>query len=196
MSSAIHQVVQDWVGTLPRGLASHIGRVETLAGEFAQAHRLEPERVRLCAQAHDLCRWMRGEDLLTKAKELGIPVHVVEEKNPILLHGQVAAELLRLKGLDDQVVYDGVYHHSTAYPGLHPVAKAVFLADKLEPNKAGRYAYSSEALKARAMRSLDEALLEFLSREIGASLARGQMVHPSALDARNELLAQGLKFTL
>ena len=49
----------------------------------------------------------------------------------------MAAELLRLKGLDDQVVYDGVYHHSTAYPGLHPIAKAVFLADKLEPNKAG-----------------------------------------------------------
>ena len=85
MSSAIHQIVQDWVGTLPRGLASHIGRVETLAGEFAQAHELEPERVRLCAKAHDLCRWMRGEDLLARARELGIPVHVVEEKNPILV---------------------------------------------------------------------------------------------------------------
>ena len=45
------------------------------------------------------------------------------------------------------------------------------------------------------MGSLDEALLEFLSREIGAMLARGQMVHPSALEARNELLAQGLRFT-
>ena len=196
MSDGIHQIVQDWVGTLPRGLASHIGRVEALAAEFAAAHQLEAERVRLCAQAHDLCRWMRGEDLLAKAREFGIPVHVVEERNPILLHGQVAAEMLRMKGLKDQVVYDGVYHHSTAYPGLHPVAKAVFLADKLEPNKAGRYAYSSEALKARAMGSLDEALLEFLSREIGTSVARGQMVHPSALEARNELLAQGLKFSL
>ncbi len=196
MSSGIHQIVEDWVGTLPRGLSSHIGRVETLASEFAQAHKLEAERVRLCAQAHDLCRWMRGEELLTKAHEFGIPVHQVEEHNPILLHGQVAAEMLRHKGLDDQVVYDGVYHHSTAYPGLHPIAKAVFLADKLEPNKSGRYAYSSEALKARAMKNLDEALLEFLSREIAAYLAHGQMVHPSALEARNELLAQGLTFTL
>lgn len=196
MSGEIHRIVEDWVETLPRGLASHIGRVETLAAEFAKAHRLESERVRLCAQAHDLCRWMRGEELLARAHEFGIPVHSVEEHNPILLHGQVAAEMLRMKGLDDQVVYDGVYHHSTAYPGLHPVAKAVFLADKLEPNKAGRYAYSSEALKNRAMKSLDEALLEFLTREIAAHLARGQMVHPSAIEARNELLAQGHKFTL
>ena len=196
MSSDIHRIVEDWVDTLPRGLASHIGRVETLAAEFAEAHELEAERVRLCAQAHDLCRWMRGEDLLAKAREFDIPVHPVEENNPILLHGQVAAEMLRRKGLDDQVVYDGVYHHSTAYPGLHPIAKAVFLADKLEPNKAGRYAYSSEALKQRAMKSLDEALLEFLTREIAAHLSRGQMVHPSALEARNELLAQGYKFTL
>ena len=194
--TTIHQIVEDWVNTLPRGLASHIGRVETLAAEFAEAHRLEAERVRLCAQAHDLCRWMRGEELLAKARELGIPIHSVEESNPILLHGQVAAELLRMKGLDDQVVYDGVYHHSTAYPGLHPVAKAVFLADKLEPNKANRYAYSSEALKQRAMKSLDDALLEFLTREISNSLSKGMMVHPSALEARNELLAQGLRFTL
>ena len=196
MSGDIRQIVKEWVETLPRGLASHIGRVETLAAEFAAAHELEAERVRLCAQAHDLCRWMRGEELLARAKEFGVPVHVVEEENPILLHGQVAAEMLRRKGLEDQVVYDGVYHHSTAYPGLHPIAKAVFLADKLEPNKAGRYAYSSEALKGRAMRSLDEALLEFLSREISGMLKRGQMVHPSALEARNELLAQGFSFTL
>ena len=194
MSGDIHQVVRDWASTLPQGLASHIGRVETLASEFAEAHQLEMERVRLCAQAHDLCRWMRGEDLLAKAKELGIPVNAVEEANPILLHGQVAAEMLRRKGLEDRDVYEGVYYHSTAYPGLHPIAKAVFLADKLEPNKAGRYAYSSEALKTRAMQSLDEAMLEFLSREIGAMLERGQMVHPSAIDARNELLSQGLRF--
>ena len=194
MSGDIHQVVRDWVSTLPQGLASHIGRVETLASEFAEAHQLEMERVRLCAQAHDLCRWMRGEDLLSKAKVLGIPVNALEEANPILLHGQVAAELLRRKGLEDRDVYEGVYYHSTAYPGLHPIAKAVFLADKLEPNKAGRYAYSTEALKTRALQSLDEAMLEFLSREIGAMLERGQMVHPSAIDARNELLAQGLRF--
>ncbi len=196
MSDAIHRIVEEWVETLPRGLASHIGRVEALAEEFATAHRLEAERVRLCAQAHDLCRWMRGEELLARAKEFGIPIHVVEEHNPILLHGQVAAEMLRHKGLDDQAVYDGVYHHSTAYPGLHPIAKAVFLADKLEPNKAGRYAYSSEALKNRALKNLDAAVLEFLSREISAMLKRGQMVHPSAIEARNELLSQGLTFTL
>ena len=137
MSGAIHQVVQDWVETLPRGLASHIGRVETLAGEFAAAHGLEAERVRLCAQAHDLCRWMRGEDLLTKARELGVAVHPVEEHNPILLHGQVAAGNAASEGAGRPGGLRRVYHHSTAYPGLHPIAKAVFWRTSWSPTRRG-----------------------------------------------------------
>ena len=188
MTGRINEIVQEWLTGLPEGLVRHIGRVEKLAAEFALAHGLDEDRVRLCAQAHDLCRSMKGQDLLAKARELEIPIHPVEEDTPILLHGQVAAELLRLKGLDDEVVYQGIYHHSVAYPGLHPVAKAVFLADKLEPNKAGRYAFSSEALKMKALHSLDDALLEFLRHEIGAFLSRGQTVHPSSIEALNDLL--------
>ena len=194
MTGSIHDTVQEWLSGLQQGLVRHIGRVEKLAAEFAAAHGLEPDRVRLCAQAHDLCRGMKGKDLLAKARELNIPIHAVEESNPILLHGQVAAELLRLKGLDDDVVYQGIYHHSVAYPGLHPIAKAVFLADKLEPNKAGRYAFSSTELKTKALRSLDDALLEFLRHEIGASLSRGQTVHPSSIEALNDLLLKGSTF--
>ena len=188
MTGSINEIVQEWLTGLPEGLVRHIDRVEKLAEEFAAAHGLDENRVRLCAQAHDLCRAMRGNDLLAKARELEIPIHAVEENAPILLHGQVAAELLRLKGLDDEVVYQGIYHHSVAYPGLHPISKAVFLADKLEPNKASRYAFSSEALKLKALHSLDNALLEFLRHEIGAFLSRGQTVHPSSIETLNDLL--------
>ena len=188
MTGRINEIVQEWLTGLPEGLVRHIDRVEKLAAEFAVAHSLNADQVRLCAQAHDLCRSMKGKDLLAKARELDIPIHPVEENTPILLHGQVAAELLRLKGLTDEVVYQGIYHHSVAYPGLHPVAKAVFLADKLEPNKAGRYAFSSEELKVTALQSLDDALLEFLRNEIGSFLSRGQTVHPSSIEALNDLL--------
>ncbi len=187
---SIQDTVRRWAAGLPQGLRDHLRRVEDIAQELAVAHRLDEERARLCAQAHDLCRAMPGGRLLEEAGRLDIPVNPVEARAPILLHGPVAAELLRREGLDDRDVYLGVYHHSTACPGLPPIAKAVFLADKLDPRKASRYPYSAE-LKATAMGSLDAALLEFLTREIGVFLTRGQLVHPASIEARNELLLRG-----
>ena len=170
-------------------MRQHIHRVEEISGELAQVHHVSEARVRLCAQAHDLCRAMKGKELLSRAWELGIPVNPVEERLPVLLHGPVAAELLRREGLDDDGVYQGVYYHSTACPGLEPVAKVVFLGDKLDPQKANRYPYLPQ-LRATALESLDEAMLEFLTREMVSLLNSGQLVHPASIEARNELLMQ------
>ena len=112
----------------------------------------------------------------------------MEARVPLLLHGPVAAELLRsASGLDDPEIYEAVYWHSTAHMGMGPTAKIVFLADKLDPQKAGRYPYLDE-LKDMATRDLDTAILEFLSRELVSLLSQGGLVHPASVDARNELL--------
>ena len=79
---------------------------------------------------------------------------------PVLLHGPVAAELLRREGLEDEEVYQGIYYHSTGCPGMSPVAKVVFLADKLDPHKLRRYPYLEE-LSVTALGSLDAAVLMF-----------------------------------
>jgi len=159
MTESILDTVQRRLLKLPKGLRDHIQRVESISEELAQAHSVSQDRVRLCAQAHDLCRAMKGEELLRRARDLSISIHPVEEKLPILLHGPVAAELLRREGLDDDDVYQGVYYHSTACTGLEPVAKVVFLADKLDPHKAKRYPYLPE-LKTAALESLDYAIAD------------------------------------
>ena len=175
MTGSILKVVQRRLTELPRGLREHTQRVEEVSGELAQAH--------------DLCRAMGGEDLLGRARELGISVHPVEERMPLLLHGPVAAEMMRREGLEDVGVYQGIYYHSTASPGLEPVAKVVFLADKLDPPKIKRYSYLPE-LKAMALQNLDRALLEFLTREMASYLKGGYLIHPASVEARNELLLE------
>ena len=62
-----------------------------------------------------------------------------------------------------------------------------FLADKLDPQKRNRYPYSSY-LHHLAMEDLDEAMLEFLNRELAARVSRSQLVHPVMVDTRNALL--------
>ena len=162
-------------------------RVREIALSLAERHGVDRKKVWLAASAHDLARDLNGTELLRKARELGIEIGPVEEATPIFLHGPIAAELLKRHGLADSDVYNTVYWHSTARAGMTPLEKVVFIADKVEPQKTIRYPYLPE-IHALAKESLDEAVLEFLEREIERLSRSGGVVHPATLEARNELL--------
>ena len=184
----MEELVRSRLDTLPDGLRSHIRRVEQVAGELARQHNVDKDKVALGALAHDIARAMKAEQLLQEARELGISVNALEERLPVLLHGPVAAESLkRLAGLADQDVYDAVFWHSTAHECLGPTGKVVFLADKLDPQKVGRYPFLPQ-LRDLAMRDLDGAILDFLTRQLGSLLQNGDLVHPASVKARNALL--------
>ena len=86
-----------------------------------------------------------------------------------------------------QAVLESVAWHTTGRPGMGDVAKVVFLADKLDPRKVARFPYLEEVV-AKSRDSLDLAILEYLDRTIEYFLANGNLVHPIAIEFRNELL--------
>ena len=188
MTSGLEGLLQDKVNTLPDGLRRHIFRVVEVAEHLATHHGADQDKIRLGALAHDLARAMKGEDLLKKARELKIPIHPVEEQVPILLHGPVAAEMLRQQdGLDDDEIHEAVYWHSIAHVGMEEPAKVVYLADKLDPQKIARYPFIPE-LRELAMKNLDDAVLDFLNRELTVLMQQGSLVHPKSVEARNHLI--------
>ena len=182
------QRLQDRLKALPDGLQSHIYRVRDVALELAALHNIDLQQAELGALAHDVCRAVPGEDLIRMASELDVPVSDVEQDFPLLLHGPVGAELLRKEeDLNDDILYEAVRWHSTAHASLDPLGKLVFLADKLDPQKAAVYSYQGK-LHNMALESLDLALLEFLSREMAKRIEGGGTVHPASVDARNSLI--------
>ena len=182
------QRLQYRLKALPDGLQSHIYRVRDVALALAAPHNIDFQQAELGALAHDVCRAVPGEDLIRMASELDVPVSDVEQDFPLLLHGPVGAELLRKEeDLNDDILYEAVRWHSTAHPSLDPLGKLVFLADKLDPQKAAVYSYQAK-LHDMALESLDLALLEFLSREMAKRIECGGTVHPASVDARNSLI--------
>ena len=104
------------------------------------------------------------------------------------MHGHVAALWLQREGgVEDDEVLEAVRWHTTGRRGMGAVAKVVFLADKLDPDKIGRYPYLNE-IRRLAEESLDRALLEFLDQGLANFLREGQMIHPESVELRNELL--------
>ena len=138
---------------------------------------------------HDVARAMDDDELLRRASQLDLPVSLVERQVPILLHGPVAAEILKSEdGLADDSIYQAVYWHTTAHPSLDHLGKVVFLADKLDPQKIIYYPFQPQ-IRDLASKDLDRGILEFLTRELIARASQGELVHPAVVETRNALLS-------
>ena len=139
--------------------------------------------------AHDLARALDGESILNEALSYGIVPNVVELRSPSLLHGPLAAAWIESDGVSDPQVLEAVRYHTTGRMGMGPVAKVVFLADKLDPAKVKRRP-ALEEVEALAHEDIDRALLRCLDHRIGLLIAKRRTIHPASIDFRNELLTK------
>jgi predicted HD superfamily hydrolase involved in NAD metabolism len=173
---------------LPEGLVAHIDRVVALARTLAERHGLDVERVATAAQGHDLLRAVPPAELLARAEERLMAIDPVERADPLLLHGPVGAEELRERfGVQDRLVLDAVRWHTTGHPDFPPEAWAVFVADKIEPDKVAHEPRLAEAARL-AERSLHAAALAYLDLLLHQAAEGRWRLHPLAVLARNALL--------
>ena len=185
--------IEGRAATLSARLQAHLERTAGVAADLAPRHGVDVERARLGSLAHDVAKAMSNKELLRQAARFELPVNMVERNNPGLLHGPVGAELLRHEdGIEDQSIYEAVCWHTFAHPDLDDLGKIVFLADKLDPAKIKRYPFQPYLLEV-AQDNLDLAVLEFVTRQIAAVMAAGRMVHPLMVEARNHLIAAGVR---
>ena len=180
--------LQETLDALPKGLVEHIQRVRVLAVELAEGHKLDAVRVDFAAAAHDIARADPGLVLLAEAQAMGIPITNVDADKPMLLHGPVGAGRLRtILAVTDEEILEAVYWHTTALATMGPIAKAVFLADKMDLSKASRYPHIGR-VRELAAEDLDQAIVEFLKGDFVRLLEEGTMIHPASLEALNHLL--------
>lgn len=193
--TTIESLIRQRVEALPDKLQAHIGRAQEIARQLAPCHGVDPERAALGILAHDVARAMPGPELIVQANRFNLPIRPVEERVPVLLHGPVGAELLRVEdGLAAQGseadLYQAVYWHTTFHPNLvDDMGKVVFLADKLDPNKRKRIPYQPEIMELAA-EDLDRAILCFLDRQVSDLAEKGRPAHPMMLEARDALRAR------
>ena len=169
-------------------MKDHIQRSRVVSQELAIRHRVDARSADVGAAAHDLARALDRRELLSQAEKLGLDISFVERREPVLLHGPVAARWLVSDDDLDEEALEAVAWHTTGRPGMSDVAKVVFLADKLDPRKVARFPYLAKVADLSKY-SLDAAIVEYLDRTIEYFLVNGNLVHPISIEFRNELLA-------
>lgn len=173
---------------LPAGLRAHTGRVVAEARRLAQHYELDADRAEAAAWGHDLFRGHDDQALLAAAGELRLEADPVARSLPVLLHGPVAAATAeRSWEIDDAEVLEAIRWHTTARAGMSLLAMAVFLADKIEPQKVGSDAELT-AIRELAPRDPEAAVLAYLERQLGRHLRERHVIHPASIEARNALL--------
>lgn len=155
---------------------------EKMAGQFG----CDKVKARLAGILHDVAREVPADELLQRAQAFGIGINDMEKAEPILLHGPLAAKLAQAEfQIHDVEILQAILLHTTGGINMSPLDKIIYLADVIEPNRVGD---GLEELRIMAYLDLDKALLLALDQSISYILARGGLIHPATIQARNELL--------
>jgi len=175
----------------PPKLIAHMDRVVAIADQLATRWQLDVPLARLMAQAHDVVRHLEDPEWLQRAHAYSIPTDPIEQLAPVLLHGPIGAHELRARlDITDERILHAVHWHTPGHPDYPPEAWAMFIADKVEPNKARKWPPLLKVHRDATERSLQAAALRYLNLRIKEAVREDYLLHPHMLTTRNALLEQ------
>ena len=185
----LRSALEGAVAELPRGLRDHVLRVVTEARRLAERYGVDEERTVVAALGHDLARGLSPDELLRQAEAAGLAPSDVERAEPILLHGAVSAWLMAERfGVNDADTLAAARYHTTARAGMSALERVIYVADKIELEKA-RADPALAAARRLADEGVEAAMRILLDRHVSKALERGWPLHPDTVAARNELVA-------
>jgi len=172
----------------------HIKGVAQTARELAQLVGCDQSLAELAGWLHDACKEMNDLELIADAKRYGLNLHPVEERNGHLLHGPIAAELVKSTlDLDNQDLLNAIREHTLGAVDMSLLSKVVFLADCLEPTRPD--AYTKPIWKALGLGhqpkqdvDLEGAILVACDLNLKHLLDAGRVIHPKTVEVRNYYL--------
>lgn len=157
----------------------HSLRVAETAQKLCELHGLDPQRGYFAGIAHDICKEMKGELLVSLAQLDGKPIGDLEKGKPGLLHGRAAASVLKQDfSVEDEDILEAVRLHTFGAPEMGDLARVIYVADKVEP---GRPHVTEKYLKKIYAMSLDEVFLFVLKENVDYLRKKGKKIAPASL---------------
>jgi len=169
----------------------HSRATALLAFDLCRRFGLDPGRGYLAGIAHDLAKTLGDKEQIRLAKKYGggeIPP--LEREKPSLLHGRSGAALLREHfGVDDAEVLEAVALHTLGGARMGPLAKAVYVADKLEVTREKiDAAWRRQVLSGGSLDGIFAAVLE---RNVASLSSRKLRLSEQTLGLLESIRADG-----
>jgi len=116
----------------------HSRNTALLAWDMCLRFGLDPAAGYLAGIGHDLAKRLGDGEQIRLARAFGREITELEMGKPSLLHGSAAAALLRdCFGVRNHDILEAVAKHTLPGGDMGPLAKTVYVADKLEVGREG-----------------------------------------------------------
>lgn len=163
----------------------HSVRVSETAALMCRLYGIDEQLGALAGIAHDICKEIPVDEILSLVKQDGLPVEGIEKAKPNLLHGRAAAVKIQSEfKIKDKNVIEAVANHTFGCPGLCDLGKILFVADKIEP---GRPRSTDEYRERHFKMTLNEITLAVIDENIEYLARKGKTVAPVTKEWADEL---------
>ncbi|NUU97106.1 bis(5'-nucleosyl)-tetraphosphatase (symmetrical) YqeK [Marinitoga sp. 1138] len=162
----------------------HIMGVAYMSKILANLYGVSELKAEIAAFGHDLFRDVKPYRFLNMAKSYGLELSKAEVKNPILLHGKIAAEFLKKKYNICNDIYEAIYFHTSGCKCFNTniIGKILFISDSIEPT---RNYENVEYLRELAKRDIEKAYIEILKNKIIYAIEKKHLLLYETVEAWN-----------
>lgn len=170
----------------------HTEGVALVARRIARACQCDENLAELAGLLHDACKETKDKELVEQARAYGLILHPVEERNGHLLHGPVAAELVKKElGITNAEVLSAIAEHTLGNVPMSKLSEVLFLADCLEEGRPADYTAPIWAALS-INKKINVAAAMVTASDLGLShlIESGRPIHPRTVEVRNYYLAR------
>jgi len=167
----------------------HVGRVAAAGRRLARRFGLPLPQSDLACTAHDLAAVVPLPEIVGVAESLNVPLSEADRAIPQVVHGPVAAAVLRhCLHVNDESVLDAVRFHTTLRPGATSLDMLTFIADKIAYDATARsVGYHATLVASADTASLPELCFIYLAWGVQEGPRLGWRMHPHLLAAHEAL---------
>ncbi len=161
----------------------HSKSVVQMALKLNEIHHLglDEDLITLCGLLHDFGKVYPSETQ-EKMVEEQVKLGKIKEdlvtlkKVPLIWHSFIGPELIHQHfKINNELLDDAIYYHTTGKPAMNNLTKIIFLADYIEPSRSFKEA---SIVRRTAYRSLDEAVFQCLDFTIKHLKDQNKFIYP------------------
>ncbi|KNF09433.1 hypothetical protein CLPU_3c02120 [Gottschalkia purinilytica] len=182
----IKKIKEDLEKSIGKDRYLHSLRVMEVSQKLAKCYGENEEDAMLAGLLHDCGRILDKCYLLKMANEFGIILKGMYEKEFVLIHAYLGAEIAKNHyKIENTDIINAIKYHTTGRENMSLLEKIVYIADYIEP---GRDFPGVEEIRDLAYKNLDKSLLKSMENTIRHVIDRGWILHEDTVKARNYII--------
>ena len=178
------QIKETLKQTLSNYRYNHSLNVVEEATKLAIFYQADVNKCQLCALTHDLAKEFSEEENKAYIKKYNLSKDLLKEENKNLIHGYIAAIIVKEKYNFSSDMVNAIKYHTTGYPSMDLLAKIIYLADKIEK---GKNYPGIEEERLLAYQDLDKAIICCLNNQIKKLTKDNQKINKLAYETKEYL---------